>query len=293
MYRFRDASNRVLYLGRATELRSRVRSYWGDLGDRRHLRAMVRSVVAIEAVPCDSVHEASWLERNLLERGMPRWNRTPGGQESAVSIRMDVRPGSPGLSTVRERDPVTPGLLFGPYLGGLQVRRAISALHRVLPLAYTGLRLPGSAREMALKLGLTAGGDPQLQRAEIATALRGVLEREPVALQRVLDALAAARDRAAGALAFELAARIQEEIHAVEWITSPQRVTVPGGADSDVYGYSDGVLVHFAVVGGRLCRWRQRACAPERAQRLLAGTPEEWRPFAQRAAGLAAALATG
>src|SRR5690348_5234528 len=88
VYRFRGANGRVLYLGRATELRSRVRSYWGDLGDRRHLRAMVRGVVAVEAVPCDSVHEASWLERNLLEHGMPRWNRTPGGQESAVNIRM-------------------------------------------------------------------------------------------------------------------------------------------------------------------------------------------------------------
>lgn len=84
VYRFRDARGRVLYIGRATALRSRVASYWSDLRDREHLAPMVAAVARIEAVSCDSVHEAAWLERNLLEAGLPRWNRTPGGQETVV-----------------------------------------------------------------------------------------------------------------------------------------------------------------------------------------------------------------
>lgn len=74
VYRFRDSRDRVLYVGRATALRQRVGSYWSDLRDRRHLRRMVASVARIEAVACDSVHEAAWLERNLLETSMPPWN---------------------------------------------------------------------------------------------------------------------------------------------------------------------------------------------------------------------------
>jgi hypothetical protein len=49
VYRFRDASGRVLYLGRATHLRSRVASYWGDLRDRAHLAPMVSRVGAAAA----------------------------------------------------------------------------------------------------------------------------------------------------------------------------------------------------------------------------------------------------
>src|SRR6202167_6297495 len=77
VYRFRDAAGRVLYLGRATSLRSRVASYWGDLRGRAHLAPMVARVARVEAVACDSAHEAAWLERNLLQAGKPPWHRDP------------------------------------------------------------------------------------------------------------------------------------------------------------------------------------------------------------------------
>jgi excinuclease ABC subunit C len=82
VYRFRDGAGKVLYLGRATSLRRRVASYWGDLGGRAHLSRMVARVGRVEAVACDSGHEAAWLERNLLQARKPPWNRAPsGGQE--------------------------------------------------------------------------------------------------------------------------------------------------------------------------------------------------------------------
>ncbi len=61
VYRFRDAAGQVLYLGRATVLRRRVASYWLDSRDRGHLTPMVARVRGIEAVSCDSAHEAAWL----------------------------------------------------------------------------------------------------------------------------------------------------------------------------------------------------------------------------------------
>ncbi|MFC7757955.1 nucleotide excision repair endonuclease [Catellatospora bangladeshensis] len=92
VYRFRDGRGRVLYAGRAVELRRRVGSYWRDLGDRPHLARMVRAVARIEAVVCESEHEAAWLERNVLEHRMPPANRVPGGLESPVHIRLDLPP---------------------------------------------------------------------------------------------------------------------------------------------------------------------------------------------------------
>jgi len=92
VYRFRDARGGVLYLGRAVNLRRRVACYWGDLGSRGHLAPMVARIAGVQALVCDSEHEAAWLERNLLERRLPRWNRTAGGEEVPVYIRLDLRP---------------------------------------------------------------------------------------------------------------------------------------------------------------------------------------------------------
>jgi excinuclease ABC subunit C len=94
--RFRDQRGRVLYIGRAVSLRSRVASYWGDLGSRAHLAPMVPRVARVQALVCDSGHEAAWLERNLLEQGLPPWNRTAGGQEVPVYIRLGRQPRSAG-----------------------------------------------------------------------------------------------------------------------------------------------------------------------------------------------------
>ena len=81
VYRFRDELGRVMYSGRATSLRSRVGSYFGDIRDRPHLIRMVARISRVEALVCASLHEACWLERNLHTRSLPRWNRAAAGQE--------------------------------------------------------------------------------------------------------------------------------------------------------------------------------------------------------------------
>ncbi len=98
------------------------------------------------------------------------------------------------------------------------------------------------------------------------------------------------RDNAAAALAFELAARIQAEIRAVDWVTAAQKVTLASGHDADVHGWAGGVLVSLAVRDGRVARWQQRECAEAAAGPRIAATPAAWAPFARRNAELAAAL---
>jgi excinuclease ABC subunit C len=286
VYRFRDAGDRVLYAGRASALRSRVASYWSDLRDRGHLAPMVARVARIEAVSCDSAHEAAWLERNLLRASLPPWNRTPGGQESAVYIRMDAGPVNPGLSVAYQAEPAGQVRYFGPYLGGLRVRRAVAALHRILPLCHAGDRLGGAERDLARVRG-AAGGD----REALAGSLTAILERQPAAVSWAHRQLEQSRDRAAQALAYELAARIQDEIGALSWVTCPQRVTTMDAANLIIAGWSRGILVRFVIHGGRLCGWSQRSCSHPDATGVLDATPAAWRDFTQRNAELAASLA--
>ncbi|MFI6827739.1 GIY-YIG nuclease family protein [Kribbella sp. NPDC050241] len=282
VYRFRDDAGKVLYIGRAVNLRRRVQSYWTHLGDRPRLARMVNRIARIESVWCDSAHEAAWLERNLLEHSKPRWNRTEGGAEVVGYIRFDDGPQRPGLRFTHTVSPAAPH--FGPYLGGLRVRQAISALQRVLPLQYTA-DSNGSVREFAELFGI--GPDDREALARTACA---VLERDPAAVTALRAELVRRRDRAAAGLRFEFAAKLQDELAAFEWIVAEQKVSRLEPQDVDVHGWSDGVLVRFRMLGGRMQTWTQQAVTETTARDRVEATPVAWRTFAQRNADLAARL---
>jgi excinuclease ABC subunit C len=282
VYRFRDDRGRALYVGRAIDLRRRVLSYWGDLRDRPHLRRMVPRIARVEAVVCDSGHEAAWLERNLLEHRKPYWNRARGGQEVPVYLRLDAR----AVTIVHEHQ-VTEGRgrIFGPYLGGSKVRLATSALDRALPLAYADPGRSGFSRDMARVLGIAP-----TDRDALIDAVTATLAGDSSTVEAVRTELAHRRDAAAAALAFELAARVQLELEALDWITAEQKVTTSTLDDVDVCGWAGGVLVRLEIRSGRMRAWSQRTCAEPQAATALAATPPRWRPFAQRTADLAARL---
>lgn len=279
VYRFRDGAGRVLYIGRARSLRRRVQSYWTNLGDRPHLATMVARIARIEAVWCDSEHEAAWLERNLLEHSKPRWNRAEGGLGVVGYIRVNTGQSRPGLRLAHVVSKAAPH--FGPYLGGLRIRQAISGLHRVLPLAYTAAA-NGSAREFAHVLGIGPGDRDTL--AHTATA---VLKGEPKVVRALRAELVRRRDRAAEQLQFELAAKLQDEITAFDWIVAEQKVSLLDPHDAEVYGWADGILVQFVMRTGRMRTWTQRRVSEKSARNRVAATPAHWRAFAQRNAELA------
>lgn len=298
VYRFRDPRGRVLYLGRATDLRGRAGSYWGDLHDRPHLRRMVPQIASIEAVPCASVHEAAWLERNLLQRSRPRWNRVRGGLEVPTWIALLERAGTAALRVVHSPEEIPDAAVFGPYLGGGQSRLAVAGIDRVLSLSYAGARRGGFDRDMARVRGV-----PDADLTERAAHARAILTRDPEAVSWATDALARRRGEAAGACAFEVAQRIQAELEAVSWVTSAQRVTQPdllrdptasrAGPPLRVQGHAAGVLVTFEVRDGRLDRWHQTwtGDAPPRARsRSTVDAPGPLLELAHETARLAAHL---
>jgi len=291
VYRFRDVRGRVLYVGRAVNLRRRATSYWSDLDDRPHLRRMMPRVARVEAVVCASEHEAAWLERNVLQRRLPPWNRTVGGQETPVYLRLDASSAKPGLTVVYA--PTAGECCFGPYLGGTRVRTAVAGLHRVFPLPYAGSALSAAQRDLA-RVRQPAPKDPDALVAGLTTVLR----RDADAVAQVHRDLLARRDEAVRRTAFEHAARLQAEIEAVQWVLSPQRATLQDAEDLDFHGWAGGaaegpaggVLVRFEVRDGRLCGWQVRPCSAAVGAAQAAATPHRWAEFADRNARLAAQL---
>ncbi len=285
VYRFRDSRGRILYLGRATQLRRRVASYWGPLRGRRHLARMVGQIVRVEAVECDSPHEAAWLERSLMQRSKPRWNRSVGGQEVPVRLRLDLSARTPGLSLVHEAIAAPHIEHFGPYLGGTQLRVALRALHRLHPLALAGSTPSGSVRDMA-RLRAVSSDDRDL----LADRIIAVLQRDPSAVDAALAELADFRDAASERLDFERAALLQAELEALGWLVAPQRVMVADGGDHTFTGWADGYAVDFRMTAGAVDGWTIRGCTFAAAADRITATPAGWRPYVDRAAQLAARL---
>jgi hypothetical protein len=274
VYRFRSGA-RVVYLGRATDLRSRVRSYAGDLRDRAHLRRMVPQVTSVEAVECASVHEAAWLERTLLEESLPRWNRVRGGAEIPCWVTVDADPRTAGI-----RLTTSPDGTGAAYLGTERTTAFVSGLRRIAPLDLTRPSLLASERDLARAHGV--GPD---DRGPLSDLLRGVLAREPEAVAIAVSRLRRCRDDAVAEQGYELAARVSSELDALAWATAPQRV-VGDHPDATLRAVAGDVEVSFRLSGGRLGSWR---VGPRRPTLLRDrdDTPPEWAEFAQKAADLA------
>jgi len=216
IYRMIDVRGRVLYIGRSSDLRSRVRSYWGDLRDRPHLRRMVRRIARVEFEVCESEHHAALLEREHLERRVPPFNRAVA-TESQVWIRLCLDGAAPSLAVVHELEVGNGVEHFGPYLGWAAASEAVRGLLRLYPISLAVTNPDGSTRELAAARGVKAGSLEQL-----AKCIRSVLDRDASAVDDCLRRLTELREQDAENLLFESAQEVHGQIDAIEWITQRQ-----------------------------------------------------------------------
>lgn len=257
VYLFRDGTGRTLYVGKATNLRSRVRSYFsGD--ERRKVGRLLREVERIDHVVCPSPLEAAVLEVRLIHRLEPHYNRQLTTWRRYVYLKL-TNERFPRLSIVKAlRD--DGAVYLGPLPSHAAARRVAEAIETAVPLrrcTATPGRATRSGPCTAAQLGVATcpctGGIDEEQYRQLVAAVRRGLRDEPALLlaplERKMDALAQAqrfeeaadvRDRAAA-----LSAALRRQ-HRVDLLRRAGRVTL------EVDGASGAELDH-----GRLVRaWR-------------------------------------
>ena len=151
VYIFRDRAGRPLYVGKASNLRSRVRSYFSS-DDRRKIGPMLRETHAIDHIVCHSTLEAAVLESRLIATHLPRYNRQGTGRRRYVYVKLTLNEAYPRLSVVR-----VPRADGGLYLGPIAVgasratrrRRDRDALCRCGAVARRCVRVAPSAARRA------------------------------------------------------------------------------------------------------------------------------------------------
>jgi DNA polymerase III subunit epsilon len=254
VYLFRDTGGRTLYVGKATNLRSRVRSYFST-DDRRKIGPLLRETHQVDHIETASPLEAAVLELRLIQRLLPRYNRQGTRWTTHVWLKLTVEP-YPRLSVARSRR-ADGGFYLGP-LPSTRVARLVAdaiesatALRRCTAPARPGIVLR-SAPCAAAQLGVAAcpcTGDvpPERYAAEVDRTRRG-LTTEPALLLEPL------RDRMLGLAAserFEEAAEIRDRADALAAALRRQRrVTALQGSGRVDLGLPGGLLV--TLHGGRL-----------------------------------------
>src|SRR6266487_4181298 len=132
VYLFRDGKSRVLYIGKAKSLRSRVRSYFQAAHGRTTIRGLPEKVSDIEVIVTGTEVEALHLEQNLIKRHRPPFNVRLRDDKSFPYIAVTVEDEYPRVMFTRERH--RRGVVyFGPYANAKKVRETLDVLNRVFP----------------------------------------------------------------------------------------------------------------------------------------------------------------
>jgi DNA polymerase III subunit epsilon len=236
VYLFRDAAGRVLYVGKAKDLRARVRSYFSGDG-RVKVADLLRELAAIDHQPCATELEASVREVRLIQHHRPRYNRRSRNPERYCYLKL-TRERFPRLSLVRKVAPDGARYL-GPFGSAGQAELVKAAIEDALPLRRCTMRLGprggGSAcvlLELGRCLGPCTGAVAQERYAALVATLEAALDGDP---EPVLGPL---RRRMAGYAAeqrYEQAAGARDRLEALtRALAEARRAAALAGADEIV-----------------------------------------------------------
>jgi len=131
-YLYRDDSGKVIYVGKAKNLKKRVSSYFHKEHLDPHIGNLVKSITNIEYIVTDSELEAFILETNLIKKYMPYFNRDLKDDKNYIWIMIDRKEDFPRLQVVRTKKSKT-AIYLGPYHHTMPVKRILKRLRKIYP----------------------------------------------------------------------------------------------------------------------------------------------------------------
>jgi excinuclease ABC subunit C len=238
VYIMKDASSRIIYIGKAVNLRSRVRSYFGKASDTRVFHSfLVDRIADVDCIVAESEAEALILENNLIKKHRPIYNIRLKDDKTYVSIKVTVAEEWPRVLVVR-RYKKDGNLYFGPYGSASAVREMLRVIKTVFPLRtcsnafFTGRTRPCIEHEIgrctAPCVDLITREKYREDVEEVILFLKGKTRD----LIRIIDEK---MQRAASLRQYELAARYRDQIRAIEKVFETQKAQDWDTEDIDVF----------------------------------------------------------
>ncbi|MGD8394086.1 MAG: excinuclease ABC subunit UvrC [Candidatus Eiseniibacteriota bacterium] len=241
VYLMRDSRGEVLYVGKAQDLRARIRSYFRAGGDGRfQIDSLVERIADIEFLVTATEKDALLLENNLIKQIGPRFNIRLRDDKSYVIVKLNVQhPWPRALVTRGFRNDGS--LYFGPYASADQLRRTMKSLARVFPLRLCSDHTLANRTRPCVYHDIDMCSAPCVGLVDLETYRKHV---DGLVLflrgrdRTLLDGLRREMEEAATARRYEVAAALRDQIQAIERTVEPQRTEETGETyDRDVFGY--------------------------------------------------------
>jgi excinuclease ABC subunit C len=277
VYVFVDAAGKALYVGKAADLRARVRSYLRPGGDGRpQLRFLEHEAHDIEFVATVNENEALLLENTIIKKRQPRYNLKLKDDKAFLLLRLDPAEPWPWYRLVRRRRD-DGALYFGPYASAKAVRRTLRLLHKIAPLRDCSDSVFHNRSRPCIKHQIGRCPAPCVGLID-RVAYEELLQRSLRILRgdsaQVLRTLRAAMVAASTDLQFERAQALKQQIEALQSVAAKQTVVGRDG-DEDAMGLhrvgDDVTCAFLAFRSGALESCRRFTFRSELPTELLVG----------------------
>ena len=254
VYLMKDRKGRIIYVGKATNLKARVRSYFNQTDTRDFVPLLGRILGDIETVIVNNEKEALLLENNLIKQHQPRFNVKLADDKNFLVLRLDPKARYPRLEVTR-RIGTDGAKYFGPYHSATSCRATLAVVNRHFKLRTCTDHVLHSRKRPCLQYQIKRCDAPcvyPITDEEYGKQVQDValfLDGKDDELLKRLDARMkeAARDEH-----YEIAGAVRDQVKALERTLEEQRVVSADFRDQDVFGfYREGEFVEMVVLSIR------------------------------------------
>jgi len=239
VYIMRDGEGRVIYVGKAASLRSRVRSYFGSPRSMEpKVRALASSIADFEYIVTNTSQEALHLEATLVKRHQPLFNVRLKDDKHYPYLRIDAQNPWPRAEITR-RVADDGARYFGPYASAGSVRKVLDLVNRLFPCRTCTKAIGGQDRRPCLDFYLHRCLAPcasYCSKEEYDEMIRQVILFLEGRTDTVVREIRAQMEAASESLQFERAARLRDQLQAIERVTERQITAYATPSDEDVFG---------------------------------------------------------
>ncbi len=281
VYRMYNGLGEVIYVGKAVNLKNRVRQYFQNSAKPPKVAAMVSHIEDFEYILTANETEALTLESNLIKTLQPRYNILLKDDKHFPYVRLDVRQDFPRFEVVR-RVKKDGARYFGPYLSAINLREALGMIRDAFPVRHCKKDIKkaiarGERPCLMYHLGKCCGPcSGQVSRAEYHALLDSVSAFLEGHTEPIIEKLTADMQAASERMDYELAAQIRDRIAAVKGLGEKQKAISTAGTVRDVFALArdgeEAVVFALFVRGGKIVgseRLRM-ACGQESGGEIMA-----------------------
>src|SRR5574340_643875 len=258
-YIYKNAEGAVIYVGKAVNLRNRVRSYFHLHGDQDFkTRQLVQHIADIEWILVGSELEALILEMNLIKKHRPRYNIRLKDDKRYPYIKVHWADPFPKVTVTRQM--VKDGSrYFGPYTSAWAVHQTLDVLRRIFPYLTCDRVITGQDERPCLYYDIKLCGGPcigAIKQAAYRQMIDDLCQFLDGRSEPVVTRLRAEMEKAAEDLQFERAATLRDQINAIERVVEKQKVISSDQMDSDVIAMArddgEACVQVFFIRGGKM-----------------------------------------